>query len=118
MQRKTRNAVVPGVAVLLVAGFQIGTAQRRDRSGEVAEGRKPSVETYGRMPITFEANAGQADSAVKFLSHGERYTLFITQGAEAVLTLRTRTAVIKTGQSTAQSHSTATQPEVLRMKLP
>ena len=45
-------------------------------------------ETYGRLPLTFEANQGQADARVKFLSRGMGYTLFLTS-TEAVLALRT-----------------------------
>jgi hypothetical protein len=54
-------------------------------------------ESYGQLPLTFEANAGQADKAVKFLSRGQGYTLFLTP-AEAVLSLRgpqEETAVIR-----------------------
>src|SRR4051812_36188558 len=31
-----------------------------------------------RVPLAFEANAGQQDSRVKFLSRGAGYTLFLT----------------------------------------
>ena len=41
---------------------------------------------YARLPLAFEANQGQADSAVKFVSRGSGYTLFLT-GTEAVLAL-------------------------------
>jgi Beta-propeller repeat len=44
-------------------------------------------EAYGRLPIRFEANEGQTDAKVKFLSRGAGYGLFLTQ-SEAVLTLR------------------------------
>jgi len=50
------------------------------------------VETYGRLPLSFEINQGQTDSQVKFLSRGPGYTLFLT-GDEAVLTLRQPSAV-------------------------
>jgi beta-propeller repeat-containing protein len=43
-------------------------------------------EAYGRLPIMFEANIGQTDAKVRFLSRGGGYSLFLTQ-AEAVLTL-------------------------------
>ena len=33
---------------------------------------------YGRLPLTFEANRGQAASQVKFLSRGPGYTAFLT----------------------------------------
>ncbi len=42
------------------------------------------VESYGKMPLSFEANMGQTDSRVQFLSRGPGYTLFLTSG-EAVL---------------------------------
>ncbi len=41
----------------------------------------------GRLPLSFEANRGQADYRVKFLSRGPGYTLFLT-GSEALLALR------------------------------
>jgi hypothetical protein len=50
------------------------------------------VESYGRLPLAFEANRGQTDGQVKFLSRGRGYTMFLTQG-EAVLSLRKPSAV-------------------------
>src|SRR2546430_13887624 len=41
---------------------------------------------YGSLPLRFEANVGQSDSRVQFLSRGRGYTLFLT-AAEAVLAL-------------------------------
>ncbi len=42
---------------------------------------------YGRLPLSFEANRGQTDEQVEFLSRGNGYALFLTPN-EAVLTLR------------------------------
>ncbi|OFV91359.1 MAG: hypothetical protein A3H28_11940 [Acidobacteria bacterium RIFCSPLOWO2_02_FULL_61_28] len=50
-------------------------------------GKQLVLETYGRLPLSFEANHGQTDGSVKFLSRGNGYTLFLTAN-EAVLTLR------------------------------
>jgi hypothetical protein len=36
------------------------------------------VEGYGRLPLTFEANQGQTDATVKFLSRSAGYRLFLT----------------------------------------
>jgi hypothetical protein len=47
------------------------------------------VEAYGKLPLHFEANQGQTDRQVQFLSRGSGYTLFLTQ-REAVLALRAR----------------------------
>ena len=44
------------------------------------------VEAYGKLPLSFEINKGQAHSQVKFLSRGSGYALFLT-GNEAVLSL-------------------------------
>ena len=49
--------------------------------------RATIVEGYGRLPLTFEANQGQTDPQVKFVSRGAGYNLFLTT-SEAVLTLR------------------------------
>jgi len=45
------------------------------------------IEIYGKLPLSFEANQGQTDSQVKFLSQGRGYSLFLTS-TEAVLSLR------------------------------
>lgn len=45
------------------------------------------VETYGKLPLSFEANQGQTDNRVKFLSRGSGCTLFLT-GDGAVLSWR------------------------------
>jgi hypothetical protein len=45
---------------------------------------------YGKLPLSFEANHGQIDPQVKFLSRTAAYSLFLT-GDEAVLTLSTKT---------------------------
>ena len=44
------------------------------------------AEAYGKLPLSFEANQGQTDGQVKFLSHGRGSTLFLT-ASEAVLVI-------------------------------
>ena len=44
------------------------------------------VDKYGKLPLIFEANRGQTDRRVKFLSRLPGYTLFLTSD-EAVLEL-------------------------------
>ena len=48
------------------------------------------LQGYGKFPLSFEANQGQTDPHVKFLSRGPGYTLFLTSD-EAVLSLRKST---------------------------
>ena len=43
-------------------------------------------ESYGKLPLSFEANEGQQDRQVKFLSRGSGYNLFLSN-REAVLVL-------------------------------
>ena len=38
---------------------------------------------YGKLPLVFESNQGQADPQVRFLARGRGYSLFLTP-AEAV----------------------------------
>ena len=44
-------------------------------------------EAYGKLPLSFEANHGQTDRRVKFISRGRGFGLFLTAD-EAVMTLR------------------------------
>jgi hypothetical protein len=46
---------------------------------------------YGKLPISFEANHGQTDAQVDFLSRGSCYSLFLTSTA-AVAVLRNGTS--------------------------
>ena len=45
------------------------------------------ADAYGKLPLSFEANQGQSDSQVNFISRGSGYTLFLTP-AEALLSMR------------------------------
>src|SRR5712675_1571225 len=44
------------------------------------------IESYGKLPLQFEANRGQTDKDVRFLSRGPGYSLYLT-ASEAVLVL-------------------------------
>jgi hypothetical protein len=45
-----------------------------------------AAENYGKIPLAFEANQGQADKSVKFLARGSGYGVYLT-GQEAALML-------------------------------
>jgi uncharacterized repeat protein (TIGR01451 family) len=68
------------------------------QSATAAESR--AGEAYGNLPLSFEANQGQADAAVKFLSRGQDYTLFLTS-SEAELALRRPGSADKTQSDNA-----------------
>src|SRR5436190_21102622 len=54
--------------------------------------------SYGKLPLSFEANRGQTDRRVKFLSRGSGYTLFLT-GGDAVLSLRSQKSGVRRQKS-------------------
>ncbi len=62
------------------------------------------VETYGKLPLSFEVNQGQADKTALFLSRGPGYGLFLTP-TEAVLSLhKPKVAAPKTSKSPDQAN--------------
>ncbi|HTW48519.1 MAG TPA: SBBP repeat-containing protein [Acidobacteriaceae bacterium] len=73
----------------LVAALACCAGQAAAQSGKNAEaGRARVAASYARLPLSFEANAGQADARAQFLARGNGYTLALTaDGAE--LSLRT-----------------------------
>src|SRR5437016_6364600 len=69
-------------------------SKEQKRDGKVLIEPRPKVqarlaEAYGRLPLSFEPNDGQAERKVKFLSRGPDYTLFLTP-SEAVFSLRSQ----------------------------
>src|SRR5208337_1120156 len=79
---------------LFVTGLIAATSLTAASAGPASPPQKTSpaqkaqiVEYYGKLPLSFEANTGQADKRVKFLSRGSGDGLYLT-GNEAVLTLR------------------------------
>jgi hypothetical protein len=83
---------------LFVTGLIAATSFTSASAGQASQSQNTSsthraqlAENYGRLPLSFEANSGQADRSVKFLSRGSGYRLYLT-GNEAVLTLRRNAA--------------------------
>ena len=82
------------VAVVLALACLIGWRQLSQSTSPSLSSAKTTVpehvqlnQVYGSLPLSFEANRGQAEKNVHFLSRGNGYTLFLTP-AETVLTLR------------------------------
>ena len=51
-------------------------------SPENPSNAKPAKAALLAVPLNFEANQGQTDSHVKFLSRGDGYSLFLTSNEE------------------------------------
>ena len=96
MRRSLIRRVGPGMALLALGllgvavvemGSDPGLAPQRYSAVKAPAANKPQVvENYGKLPLSFEANQGQTDRRVDFLTRGSGYTLFLTP-TEAVLSL-------------------------------
>ena len=85
MHRSVLRVTLVGLTCLALAcggDNNVNLAELNDDLGMPA-----AVADYGRLPLSFEANRGQTDEQVEFLSRGNGYALFLTPN-EAVLTLR------------------------------
>jgi len=99
---------------------------RREQAATVSSGnpalpdqsRMKVAKNYGKLPLQFEANQGQTDARVKFISRGNGYTLFLT-GNEAVFNLH-REKSLGVGQRSSIATSATTRiarDAVVRMRL-
>ena len=73
--------------ITLFAGGMLGAPTPGERA-PLSKGAVAAA--YGKLPLSFEANEGQTDRQVKFLSRGAGYGLFLTS-TEAVLSLKAGT---------------------------
>jgi hypothetical protein len=92
--------VVVALIALAIPNFGEGKQADPERnptslatSSAAIPNRAVLAEKYGNLPLSFEANQGQSDRNVKFLSRGNGYSLFLT-AQEAVLALRKPAASI------------------------
>ncbi len=81
----------PGVAAIGLAGPEALLAPCRPVPAAPVADLEPATHvkvrgSYGKLPLSFEANQGQSHGPVKFLARGRGYTLFLTP-TEAVVVL-------------------------------
>src|SRR5262249_37177166 len=100
LNKNPRYSFVPGV---------------RDKQNIDRTTRARIEQTYGKLPMRFEANEGQTNARVKFIARGAGYSVFLT-GDEAVLFLRRREG---DSERTAERRTAEMPVEsvALRMKL-
>ena len=72
--------------------------------------KEKAHELYTRLPLRFEANLGQTDSRVKFLSRAAGFNLFLTS-TDAVFELRS-----SSGEVPQRSENVKARSSVLRMR--
>ena len=114
----TRRAILSlftFLAIVILAsdplGWFRGLAKRESVPPVIAETKSEPAQreaiskSYGKLPLSFEANRGQFDDRVCFKARGLNYALFLT-GNEAVFALRSE-----------KKDESSGEVEVLRMKL-
>ena len=113
-----RNTYIRSIVCLAFLCLPAAHAASQEAS---AENQQQAAEAYGRLPLSFEANQGQSDSQVKFLSRGSGYSLFLTRN-EAVLALKKQgkkasPARISSQQPLPHASESSQSEAVLRMRL-
>ncbi|MGH8092193.1 MAG: SBBP repeat-containing protein [Chthoniobacterales bacterium] len=107
------KSVSPAFTAIALACFALAPGARAETPGpsKVDQATRARVnESYGKLPLSFEANQGQQEQAVKFLSRGSGYNLFLTN-REAVLVL---TKAEKPVPAKKGTHATVAQKQPKR----
>jgi hypothetical protein len=100
----------------LGAEVSSGTIPRQLPQAHLRVDSRKISEAYGKLPLQFEANQGQTDRQVKFISRGDGYTLYLTSG-DAVLVFR-EGAAESAQQGGSASHTVhGHKSGVVRLKL-
>ncbi len=91
LQSSPRRALL--VSGMLAASFSAALAAGQTSQPDNNPAAKESLpsQIFGKLPLSFEANEGQTDKTVRFLSAGSGYSLFLTDSS-AVLELTNRDA--------------------------
>ncbi len=117
--------IVVGVTMLFGALSLTGRARRQDVSSLQSPGSDPAAaartrvaEGYGKLPMMFQANAGQTDARVKFTARGPGYSLFLTPGgAVLVLSQKSAEAVLRMSLAGANEQPTVSGMDELPTKV-
>ncbi|MGH8650695.1 MAG: hypothetical protein ACREYE_00300 [Gammaproteobacteria bacterium] len=110
MSQLTRLTPSPRPLVVAALGLMLCPAL-----AAAAADQTKLVQSYGKLPLSFEANQGQSNAQVKFLARGPGYALFLTP-TEAVLSLKKPTAQRKAARK-MPAPSEPGAGTVLRMRL-
>jgi hypothetical protein len=102
----------------LILGWIISSAAVLGASrGGVSPGVRRQWEiAYGKLPLHFEANQGQTESAVKFLARGKGYSVFL-RPAEVMLNVRKSSVAEGRRQADKAAAPLATKTAAVRIRL-
>ncbi|MDX6284417.1 MAG: hypothetical protein QOH03_5488, partial [Kribbellaceae bacterium] len=88
----------------------LSSAPPSDRKPDAAI-KARAGDIYGKLPMTFESNAGQTDERVNFLARGAGYSLFLTP-TESVFVMSRRRGKPEEGEAlTAKNDATSARAE-------
>ena len=115
------------LAILMLLLALVVTTPNHGFGQSAATGASSSAErasvldaSYGKLPLSFEANQGQSDPQAKFQSRGNGYSLFLTD-KEAVLALTkgdgTSKNHVRRGTLRTQPSTYAAMTDVIHMQL-
>ncbi|HUK16182.1 MAG TPA: SBBP repeat-containing protein, partial [Bryobacteraceae bacterium] len=82
-----RNGTSWSVAFLFSLGTLSIAANRAGAYRVSEETKARALLSYGKLPLSFEENRGQSDARVRFLSHGNDYSILLTP-SEVLLNLQ------------------------------
>ena len=115
----TPDKMLRAVFLVFLSSTFVGFLGCSSSETYIRQGQNPSSSqlqaSFLSVPLSFEANQGQTDSQVKFLSRGKGYSLFLTPH-EAVLAL-TKTKLPTTDSIAAHDETDEESPAVLRIRL-
>jgi hypothetical protein len=124
--RSSKMQRIYSVTLVCLAFSQALLGQSTDAASVTATAPKPASPTlaaeYGRIPLSFEANQGQSDPQVRFLSHGDGYSLFFTDSSAVLMLSKAVTEPGKVEQKALLGKPEKAKPgkqesDVLRMEL-
>jgi hypothetical protein len=98
------------IALIAVAFLRFSPTRPGNRprgASRLTQGRIQSSDSA--LPLAFEANQGQTDSAVKYLARGNGYTLFLT-AQDTVFSLRARSSESPSSSARRGSLSSTNNP--------
>jgi hypothetical protein len=111
-----RHSFLSGVILATSAALAAVSGSGQTAVKASATDGAKSTEDYGKLPLAFEANHGQADPSVKFLSRGNGYSLFLTD-SEAVLALGRADCKVSTDANGSLPVGCAATQNSVRMRL-
>ena len=107
---------VSSLRILMLAAFLAASASTIK---PVTATPRAASETYGRLPLHFEANRGQTHEDVRFLARGPGYSLYLTAGEAVLVLARPNPDAKRDAHSTPARLNTQAReaPVVVRMSL-